>query len=86
MKQHDDSSKGSFSSGGQRIDNHKFWAGGPSHGSVFPDGGHKIKDESSAQGAGSLTHYEDTTAAIKESQEEGIRKVKGHPLKSNYRN
>jgi len=71
---------------GQRIDDHKNWIGGRSKGSVFPDGGHKIKDESSAEGAGGLSNYEDTTSAIKSQQDQGISKAKGHPLKSAYRN
>jgi len=85
MKQHDDSSKGSFKSGGQRIDDHGFWAGGKSKDSVFPKGVH-TKDESSAQGAGSLSKYEDTTEAIKSTQVAGIGKAKAHPLKTGYRN
>lgn len=78
MKQHDDSSKGSFKSGGQRIDDHSFWAGKGSEGHVFPDGPHKVKVESSADGAGSLPKYEDTTERIKASQVEGEKKVKAH--------
>ena len=86
MKQHDDSSKGSFKSGGQRIDDHKSWMGSKGKDSVFPDGPHKTKDESSAQGVGSVMKYEDTTEAIKAGQMEAGRKAKSHPLKSNYRN
>ena len=85
MKQHDDSSKGSFKSGGQRIDDHSFWAGKPGKDSRFPDGA-KTKDESSAEGAGEVMRYEDTTEMIKEQQEKGERKVKQHPLKPSYRN
>lgn len=65
-------------SGGQRIDDHSFWAGGKGKDSVFPDGPHKTKDESSAEGAGSVMKYEDTTEAIKKSQVEGSKKAKGH--------
>ena len=85
MKQHDDSSKGSFKSGGQRVDDHSFWAGSKSKDSVFPKGVH-TKDESSAQGAGSLMKYEDDTAAIKEMQMDGIGKIKGRPMKGTNRN
>ena len=46
--------------GGQRIDDHSFWAGSKSKDSVFPKGVH-TKDESSAEGAGSEMDYEDTT-------------------------
>lgn len=85
MKQHDDSRKGSFKSGGQKIDDHGFWAGSKSKDSVFPKGVH-TKDESSAEGAGSVGKYEDTTEAIKSTQMAGISKAKGHPLKPGYRN
>lgn len=78
MKQHDDSSKGSFSSGGQRIDDHSFWAGAKGKDTVFPDGPHKVKSESSAQGAGSLPKYEDTTEAIRSVQVTAEKKAKAH--------
>jgi hypothetical protein len=65
-------------SGGQRIDDHSFWAGGRSKDSVFPDGPHKCKDESSAEGAGSLMKYEDTTEAIRSAQVMGEKKAKAH--------
>ena len=71
--------------GGQRIDDHKFWAGSKSKGSVFPMGAH-TKEESSAEGAGAEHEYEDTTEAIKSQQMMGTSKAKGHPLKSGYRN
>ncbi len=64
-------------SGGQRIDDHSFWAGKPANGSVFPMGA-KTKMESSAEGAGSLTKYEDTTDRIRAAQVEGDKKVKAH--------
>jgi hypothetical protein len=85
MKQHDDSRPGTFKSGGQRIDDHSFWGGGKGKDSVLPDGPHKTKSESSASGAGSLGKYEDTTEAIKSTQEAGIGKAKGRPLKPGYR-
>jgi hypothetical protein len=65
-------------SGGQRIDDHSFWAGGKGSASVFPDGPHKVKMESSAEGAGSLPKYEDTTEAIKKSQVDSVKQVKSH--------
>jgi len=86
MKQHDDSSKGSFKSGGQRIDDHSFWAGAPGKDSRFPDGPHKVKNESSAEGVGSLPMYEDTTEKIKGSQELAKRKVMSDPRKEYHRN
>lgn len=71
-------------SGGQRIDDHSFWAGKRSKGSVFPEGVH-TKDEASAEGAGTVGKYEDTTQAIKSVQDQGISKAKAHPMKSGYR-
>jgi hypothetical protein len=65
-------------SGGTRIDDHSFWAGSKGKSSVFPDGPHKTKDESSAEGAGSVLKYEDTTEAIKSMQVEGVKKAKAH--------
>ena len=69
----------------QKIDDHHFWAGGRSKGSVFPEGA-KTKDESSAEGAAHLSTYEDTTEAIKKMQDANASKAKGHPTKSGYRN
>ena len=71
--------------GGQRIDDHSFWAGSKSKDSVFPKGVH-TKEEHSAEGAGAEHEYEDTTEAIHRQQEMGKAKAKGHPLKSGYRN
>lgn len=68
----------SFPSGGRRIDDHSFWAGGKGAASVFPDGPHKVKMESSAEGAGNLPKYEDNTEAIRAAQVEGSKKVRAH--------
>ena len=71
---------------GRKIDDHSFWAGGKSEGSVFPMGC-KTKNESSAEGAGEVSKYEDTTEAIKAGQSAGSAKIKSHPMKQpNYRN
>lgn len=70
---------------GRKIDDHSFWAGGKSKSSVFPEGVH-TKHETSAEGAGAVGMYEDTTEAIKSIQEQGVRKVKAHPVKPGYRN
>jgi hypothetical protein len=86
MKQNDDSRASSFKSGGQRIDDHSFWAGGASSDSVFPDGPHKCKDESSAEGAGNVMVYQDTTEEIRKMQVVGANKVKSHHSKPGYRN
>jgi hypothetical protein len=85
MKQHIDDRPGTFKSGGQRIDDHSFWAGTPGKNSRFPDGA-KTKTESSAEGAGSLSMYEDTTEKIREQQMMGDKKIKSHPHKAGYRN
>ncbi len=74
-------------SGGQKIDDHSFWAGGRSKASVFPDGPHKEKQYSSAEGAGSVMKYEDTDAAIKQMQVANEKKAKAHQGKlPEYRN
>ena len=64
--------------------NEKFWGGGASKGSVFPMGV-KHKEESSAEGAGGMMKYEDTTETIKSQQEMGIKKAKSHGMKAGYR-
>jgi hypothetical protein len=69
---------------GQRIDDHSFWAGRPGKDSRFPDGA-KTKDESSAEGAGRVMRYEDTTEAIKDAQMQSTKHIKGRPLKPCYR-
>lgn len=70
---------------GQKINDHSFWAGKGSKESVFPKGAHS-KGESSAEGAGELSMYEDTTEAIKASQEMSKKKVHSHPRKAYERN
>lgn len=65
-------------SGGRRIDDHSSWMGARSKDSVFPAGPNKVKNESSAEGAGSVMKYEDTTERIKAAQVEGVKKVKSH--------
>lgn len=69
-------------SGGQKINDYKFFGG---DGRKFPVG-NKTKMESSAEGAGALMQYEDTTEKIKAQQEMGIRKAKGNAQKPSYRN
>lgn len=69
----------------QMINDHSSWMGGKSKGSVFPEGV-KHKMESSAEGAGKLMEYQDTTEAIKRTQMENERKAKARPLKQGYRN
>lgn len=86
MKQHDDSRPSTFKSGGQRIDNHSFWAGAKGKDSVFPDGPHKTKEETSAEGAGNVPRYEDTTETIREYQVKAVKKIKSHPRVDGNRN
>ncbi len=81
----DSQKMGKASSGGQRIDDHSFWAGKAGKDMVMPQGVH-TKSESSAEGAGSELDYEDTTEKVKAQQMEGTKKVKGHPMKPLYRN
>jgi len=74
-------------SGGQKINDHSFWAGGRSKASVFPDGPHKAKGYASAEGAGDLSKYEDTSEAIKSMQDKNQKKAKAHQGKlPEYRN
>jgi len=73
-------------SGGRRIDDHGSWMGMGSKGNPLPEGV-KMKYETSAEGAGELNKYEDTTEAIKAGQEEAVKKIKSHPMKQpDYRN
>ncbi len=73
--------------GGMRIDNHQVWIGSAGKGSVFPDGPHKVKMESSAEGAGMVSDYQDTTEKIKKTQVASVGKIKGHQGKlPEYRN
>ena len=65
------------SSGGMRIDNHSFWAGGKSEDSVFPKGA-QTKRVPSAEGAGEVMKYEDTNERVVEMQKDGVKKVKSH--------
>jgi hypothetical protein len=71
---------------GRKIDDHSFWAGKAGKDMVMPQGVH-TKNESSAEGAGAVSKYEDTTEAIKAGQVAGVGKIKAHPMKQpNYRN
>ncbi len=69
----------------QKISDRSFWAGKGANGSVFPMGA-KTKNESSAEGAGDLSRYEDTTEAIKSQQMMSKAKTKAYPTKPGYRN
>lgn len=64
-------------SGGKRIDDHKFFGGGHSKASVFPEGVH-TKEYHSEGASGDVTHFEDTTEQIAAAQKLGHKKQKGH--------
>ena len=70
--------------GGQRIDDHKNFAGGASKGSVFPEGV-KVKSEPDDGSDGHLDKYEDTTEAIRAQQEMSVKKAKAHAQKPGVR-
>lgn len=71
---------------GQKINDHSAWCGKSSKESPLPMGC-KMKQFNSAEGAGEVMKYEDTTEAIKAGQMEGNKKIKAHPMKQpNYRN
>jgi hypothetical protein len=72
--------------GGQKIDDHSFWAGGRSKESVFPMQAKMKQYQSASPGAGAENDYEDTTEKLKSQQEAGIGKAKGRPMKPLYRN
>jgi len=74
------------SSGGQRIDDHSFWAGSKGKDSVFPDGPHKTKNEAGVEGAGSLTKYDDTADRVRTMQGKNVKMAKSRPLKDTFRN
>lgn len=71
--------------GGQKINDHSNWIGGKSKESPLPMNS-KMKQFTSAEGAGAENEYEDTTESIKKQQEMGNSKIKSHPMKSGYRN
>ena len=64
-------------SGGMKIDDHKFFGGGPSEESVLAKGA-KSERVQSATGGGSLDKYEDTNDRIVDTQREGVKKIKAH--------
>jgi hypothetical protein len=72
-------------SGGRKIEDHAFWAGSHGKGTVMPDGA-KTKEVGSADGFGSLSHYEDTNETIVSQQKMNSSKVHGHPQKPGHRN
>lgn len=85
MAMADSQKKGRAMSGGQRIDDHSSWAGSSSKESPLPMNS-KMKQFSSAEGAGSEMDYEDTTEKVKSQQMEGVKQIKGRQMKPLYRN
>jgi hypothetical protein len=71
---------------GRKIDDHSNWVGAHGKHAPLPEVGGKMKQETSADGFGALSHYEDTTDTIKSQQEMAKRKVHGHPHKPGTRN
>jgi len=70
---------------GRKINDHSSWMGKGANGSVFPMGA-KTKNESSAEGAGAVMKYADTTEEIKSMQVAGAGQIKRRPLKPGTRN
>ena len=68
---------------GKSIKDHKFFGGSGSP--KFPTG-NKLKSESSAEGHGGVSDYQDTTEKIKATQEHNKSKLKGHAQKESHRN
>lgn len=69
----------------RKIDDHSFFAGGKSKDSVFPKGVH-TKHESSAGGAGELSHCVESSEDIKKVQEMNKSKANSHKMKDGHRN
>lgn len=72
--------------GGRRIDDHSNWVGAHGKHAPLPEVGGKMKQEVSAEGAGHLGEYEDTTSELKRQQEMGVSKAHKHDRKTLHRN
>jgi len=68
----------------RKIDDHSSWVGKGSNGTVFPEGV-KVRTVTSADGAGELTRYEDTSEDIKNAQEYNKKKIKSSAPRAMYR-
>lgn len=68
----------------RRIDDHSFWGGGMSKGSVLSDGVKK-KMEQDVEGAGAEGDYYDTSEKIAGEQRKSVSKVKSNGLQPGYR-
>ena len=69
----------------RRIDDHSFWAGSRSKGSIFPEGA-KTQMHDSDGGEGRMMDYPDTDPRIREQQNDNEKKMASHKLKVPYRN
>lgn len=69
---------------GRHINDHGSWIGKGSKGVPLPMES-KMKQETSAEGFGGLSHYEDTTETIKSQQEMAKKDVHKHPMKPGHR-
>lgn len=69
---------------GRRIDDHSAWMGKGSGGMPLPRET-KTKMYSSAEGAGKIADYPDTSEDVKRDQEGGVRKLRSKPMKPGYR-
>ena len=67
---------------GQRIND---FGGYPHTSDMSMKSSNKVKSYSSAQGAGAVGKYEDTSEAIKSAQSAGDGKIKAHKMKDGYR-
>lgn len=69
----------------RKIDDHSSWVGKGSKGSVFADGA-KVKEYRSAEGAGKISSYPDSSEEVLRDQSGGVSKLKSRPMKEGYRN
>lgn len=67
---------------GRRIDD---MGGEPHTSDMMMKSKNKLKEYRSAEGAGHINDYPDTTEDIHRDQEAGERKMSGHKLKPGYR-
>ena len=68
---------------GRRIDDHGSWMG---KGGKYPlPMESKMKEEKTAEGAGGIMDYPDTTEAIHRDQKAGEGKLRGRQMKTGYR-
>jgi len=71
---------------GRHINDHSNWIGASPKYAPLPKVGGKMMQEHSAEGAGAVMNYEDTTSKIKEYQGMADKKIKGHLRHPGHRN